>query len=119
MPHHIVHKIGEALNEQRLSYNGATVCILGVSYKRNVGDIRESPAIDIINELMKRKAEVLYNDEYVPNLLLLHRTLHSQPLNSDLLRAADCIVIVADHSYYDISWIIREGRCIVDARNMT
>jgi UDP-N-acetyl-D-glucosamine dehydrogenase len=119
MPHHIVHKIGEALNEQRLGYNGATVFILGVSYKRNVGDVRESPAIDILNELMKRKAEVLYNDEYVPSLFLLHRTLYSQPLNSELLRAADCIVIVADHSYYDISWIIREGRCIVDARNMT
>jgi UDP-N-acetyl-D-glucosamine dehydrogenase len=119
MPHHIVHKIGEALNEQRLSYNGSTVLVLGVSYKRNVGDVRESPAIDIINELMKRKAEVLYNDEYVPSLLLAHRTLYSQPLNSGLLRAADCVVIVADHTYYDVSWIIREGRCIVDTRNMT
>lgn len=119
MPHHIVHKIGEALNEQRLSYNGATVLILGVSYKRNVGDIRESPAFDIISELTKRKAEVLYNDEYVPSLPLLDRTLYSQPLDSGLLRAAHCIVIVADHSYYDISWIICEGRCIVDTRNVT
>lgn len=119
MPYHIVHKIGDALNDQRLSINGAKICILGVSYTRNVGDIRESPAMEIINELIKRKAEVLYNDDYVPTLWFSHRPLYSQPIDNDLLRTADCIVIIADHSYYDISWIIQEGRSIVDTRNMT
>lgn len=119
MPHYVVDKIGKALNEQRLSCNGATVLVLGVAYKRNVGDARESPALDIIRELTARKAVVLYSDEYVPSLTLGHQTLHSQPLSSGLLQAADCVVIVTDHDYYDVPWIISEARCIVDTRNMT
>src|SRR5438093_2329767 len=87
MPHYVVNKIGEALNEQRRSFNGATVLVLGVAYKRNVGDVRESPALDIIAKLIARKAQVLYNDEYIPSLALSDRTLYSQPLSNDLLQA--------------------------------
>ncbi len=119
MPHYVVNKISEALNEQRRSFNGATVLVLGVAYKRNVGDVRESPALDIIQDLLARKAVVLYNDEYIPSLKVRDSTLHSQPVSSGLLQAADCVVIVTDHSYYDIPWIIHEARCIVDTRNMT
>ena len=90
-----------------------------MAYKRDVGDVRESPALDIIEALIARKAVVIYNDEYVPSLALDTRTLHSQPLSNGLLQAADCVVIVTNHSYYDISWIVREARCIVDTRNMT
>jgi len=119
MPHHVVNKISEALNEQRRSFNGSTILVLGIAYKRNVGDVRESPALDIIQELKARKALVLYNDEYIPSLTLQGNTLHSQTVTSGLLQAADCVVIVTDHSYYDADWIIREARCIVDTRNMT
>jgi UDP-N-acetyl-D-glucosamine dehydrogenase len=119
MPHYVVSKINTALNEQRRSFNGATILILGVAYKRNVGDIRESPALDIIQALVALKAVVLYNDEYVPSLSLRDRTLYSQPLSSGLLQAADCVVIITDHSYYDTAWIVREARCIVDTRNVT
>ena len=119
MPHYVVNKVGEALNEQRRSFNGATVLILGVAYKRNVGDVRESPALDIIQKLIARKAIVLYNDEYVPSLRLRDRSFCSQPVSSGLLQAADCVVIVTDHSYYDMPWIVREARCIVDTRNLT
>lgn len=119
MPRYVVDKIGQSLNEQRRCFNGATVLVLGVAYKRNVGDVRESPALDIIQELIDRKAVVIYNDEYVPSLQLLDQTLHSQTLSSGLLRAADCVAIVTDHSYYDIPWIIREARSIVDTRNST
>src|SRR5207253_6817822 len=100
MPHYVVSKISEALNEQRRSFNGATVLVLGVAYKRNVGDVRESPALDIIQKLVARKAVVLYNDEYIPILTLRDRSLYSQPVSSGLLQAADCVVIVTDHSYY-------------------
>ena len=93
--------------------------MLGVAYKRNVGDVRESPALDIIQELIERKAVVLYNDEYVSSLQLLGRTFYSQTLSSGLLQAADCTVIVTDHSYYDIPWILHEARSIVDTRNST
>jgi len=119
MPHYVVDKIGEALNEQYRSLNGATILILGVAYKRNVGDVRESPALDIIQLLMARKSIVLYNDEYVPSLTLGDQTFYSQPISSGLLQAADCVVIVTDHSYYDVPWIVRETRCIMDTRNVT
>ncbi len=119
MPHYVVNKISEALNEQRRSFNGATVLVLGVAYKRNVSDVRESPALDIIQALLSRKAVVIYNDEYVPSLAIHDQILHSQPLSSGLLQAADCVVIVTDHSYYDVPWIIEQARCIVDTRNMT
>jgi UDP-N-acetyl-D-glucosamine dehydrogenase len=119
MPYHVVNRIGEALNEQRRSFNGATVLVLGVAYKANVSDVRESPAIDIISTLIDRKAVVLYNDEYVPSLILSHQTLHSQPLSSGLFEAADCVVIVTDHRYYDVPEIVHSARCIVDTRNMT
>jgi UDP-N-acetyl-D-glucosamine dehydrogenase len=119
MPHYVVNKISEALNEKRLSFNGATVLVLGVAYKANVSDIRESPALDVLSDLMTRKSRVLYNDEYVPFLTLRGQVLRSQPLSSNILQSADCIVIITDHSYYDISWIIDEARCIVDTRNVT
>ncbi len=119
MPYHVVNKISEALNEQRRSFNGATVLVLGVAYKPNVGDVRESPALDIIQKLLARKAVVLYNDEYVPSLTVRNYTLHSEPVSSGLLQAADCVVIVTNHSYYDAPWIVRVARSIVDTRNMT
>ena len=119
MPHYVVNKIMAALNEQRRSLNGATVLVLGVAYKRNVSDVRESPALDIIQTLLKHKAVVLYNDEHVPSLTLQDRTLHSQPLSSGLLQAADCVALVTDHDYYDIPSIVEEARSIVDTRNMT
>lgn len=119
MPQYVVEKVGQALNDRRRCFNGATILVLGVAYKRNVGDVRESPALDIIQDLMERKAVVIYNDEYVPSLHVMDRELHSQSLSSGLLQAADCVVIVADHTYYDIPWIVSEARCIVDTRNAT
>ncbi len=119
MPHYVVNKVSEALNEQKLSFNGSTLLVLGVAYKRNVGDVRESPALDIIQELQLRKAVVLYNDEYVPSLTLPNHTLYSQSLSKELLQSVDCVVIITDHNYYDTTWIVQEARCIVDTRNMT
>lgn len=119
MPHYVVNKVMSALNEQRRSLNGATVLVLGIAYKRNVSDVRESPALDIIQELISHKAVVLYNDNYAPSLALQSRTLHSQPVSSGLLQAADCVVLVTDHDYYDIASIVEEARSIVDTRNMT
>lgn len=119
MPHYVVNKVSEALNEQRRSVNGATVLVLGAAYKRNVGDVRESPALDILQELVDRKANVIYNDDFVPTLTIRERDLFSQPLSSGLLQAADCVVLVTDHSYYSIPTIVEQARSIVDTRNMT
>jgi UDP-N-acetyl-D-glucosamine dehydrogenase len=119
MPHYVVNKISEALNEQRRSLNGATVLVLGVAYKPNVSDIRESPALDIIQSLQARKAVVLYNDDYVSSLTIGGQVLANQPLSSGLLQAADCVALITDHNYYDIPVIVHEARAIVDTRNMT
>lgn len=119
MPHYVVNKICDALNEQHRSFNGATLLLLGVAYKRNVSDVRESPALDIIKELTARKAVVLYNDEYVSSLTLDDQILYSQPLSDILLQTVDCVVIVTDHNYYDVSWIVQQARSIVDTRNIT
>lgn len=119
MPHYVVDKINVALNEQHRCFNGATILVLGVAYKRNVNDVRESPALDIITELQARRSVILYNDEYVPELAWNGQLLHSQPLSSDVLQAADCVVVVTDHEYFDVPWIVREARCIVDTRNVT
>ncbi|MBE3560250.1 MAG: nucleotide sugar dehydrogenase [Ktedonobacteraceae bacterium] len=119
MPHYVVNKVAEALNEQRRSLNGATILVLGVAYKANVNDVRESPALDIIQQLLDRKAVVLYNDDYVPSIKIGSRTLHSQMLSDGLLQAADCVVVVTDHNYYDAAWIVSEARSIVDTRNIT
>ncbi len=119
MPHYVVEKIGEALNEQYCSFNGSTILILGAAYKRNIGDVRESPALDVIQLLQARKSTVIYNDEYVPSLTLNDQTLYSQPISGALLQAANCVVIVTDHSYYDIPWIVSDARYIVDTHNVT
>jgi UDP-N-acetyl-D-glucosamine dehydrogenase len=120
MPHFVVNKINDALNEQRRSLNGATVLLLGIAYKSNVSDVRESPALDIIQSLRDHKAVVLYNDDFVPSVKLTDDwKLHSQPLSSGLLQAADCVALITDHQYYDIPWIVSEARAIVDTRNMT
>lgn len=119
MPHYVVNKISEALNEQQRSLNGSRVLVLGVAYKANVSDVRESPALDIIQLLLSRKATVLYNDEYVPSLTLGTHVVESQPLSKRLLQSADCVVIVTNHSYYDVPYIVREAHSIVDTRNMT
>ncbi len=118
MPHYVVNKISAALNEQQRSLNGSRVLILGVAYKANVSDVRESPALDIMQSLLNQKVTVLYNDEYVPSLALGKQTFESQPFTDELLREADCVVVVTNHSYYDVARIVREARSIVDTRNI-
>src|SRR2546429_3196003 len=120
MPHYVVDKISAALNEQRRCLYGATILVMGVAYKRDVGDVRESPALDIIATLMARKAVVLYNDEYVPALTLGklgNAMLYSQPLCSRLLQAADCAVIGTDHGHYDVPEIVRKARFNEETRH--
>ncbi len=119
MPHYVVNKVSTALNEQQRSLNGSRILILGVAYKANVSDVRESPALDIMQSLLNQKANVMYNDDYVPTLLLGKQQFEAQPLTDELLRSADCVVVVTNHSYYDVARIVREARSIVDTRNIT
>lgn len=118
MPRYVVELISKALNEARQCINGARVLIIGAAYKRDVSDMRESPALDIIELLRARRAEISYADPYVPALTLSDgATLRAVPLDDEQLAAADCAVIVTDHHAFDYGHIATHARLIVDTRN--
>lgn len=117
MPLYVVGKVMDALNTVRKPVNGSNILILGTAYKRDIDDMRESPALDVIRLLLDRGAIVSYNDPYVPNLHHDGLPMESVELTTEALRAADCVVIVTDHTAYDYQWIAGEARIIVDSRN--
>lgn len=120
MPRFVVNQITLALNDVQKSLNGARVLILGVAYKRDVGDVRESPAIDIIELLRERRAHVTYADSYVSALRLTHGdTLHAEALTDEALAGADCVLIVTDHTDVDYERVVRQAPLVVDTRNAT
>jgi UDP-N-acetyl-D-glucosamine dehydrogenase len=118
MPHYVLAKITEALNEDGKPLNGSRILVFGVAYKADVNDVRESPALELIPLLRRQRAEVVYNDPYVPSLVLDGLTLTSITLNDETLRQADCIVILAAHQCYDWAWVMEHGRLVVDTRNV-
>jgi UDP-N-acetyl-D-glucosamine dehydrogenase len=118
MPEYVCERVAAALNEREKSVKGSAVLVLGVSYKRDVDDVRESPALDIIRLLESRGARVGYNDPHVPELRLSSATLESQEL-MPAVRRADVVVIVTDHSSYPYPEIVEAARVVVDTRNAT
>lgn len=119
MPRYVVERITIAMNEAGKCLNGSRILIAGVTYKRDVADLRESPALDIIELLHQRKARISYADPYVPVLRLAETTLEAVPLDEEQLRNADCVVIVADHRAFDYAAIAATASLIVDTRNAT
>jgi UDP-N-acetyl-D-glucosamine dehydrogenase len=117
MPDYAVSKVADALNDERKAMNGSRILVLGVAYKRDVGDVRESPALDVIHLLRQRGAEVEYHDPHVPSARLDGYSLSSIDLTAEALEAADCVVIVTDHAAFDWEWITANTRLIVDTRN--
>ena len=111
--------MARALNEHGKCLKGSRILVLGVAYKRDVSDMRESPALGVMQLLLKRHAHVSYVDQYVPELPLNNSVLHAQALNDEELREADCVVILTDHSYVDYQRVIREAQLVVDTRNAT
>ena len=120
MPAYVVKKIGMALNAVKKAINGSTVVVLGVAYKPNINDVRESPALAIISQLQRLGANVTYNDNYIPTIALSKdQSLSSIPLSDLSLSTADCVVMVTNHSYYNIADIVASSPLIVDTRNAT
>jgi len=116
MPHFVVEKIQDALNNHGKPVKGSRVHIAGVAYKRNIDDMRESPALDIILLLKKLGAQITYSDPYVPELKLDGIVLTSQALDRTAAQA-DCVVIVTDHSDFDYPALLKGAGLIVDTRN--
>ncbi len=119
MPEHVVEVVNEVLNDARLPLNGSRVLALGVAYKAGIADMRESPALDVIDRLLARKASVSYHDPYVPALTLETSALRSEPLTATSLQEADVVVVLTDHAEFDWDFVLRHAPRIVDARNAT
>jgi UDP-N-acetyl-D-glucosamine dehydrogenase len=117
MPRHVASLVMETLNDHRKCLRDASILVLGVTYKRDVSDVRESPALEIMRLLMDKGARVNYADPYVPELLLDEHKLVSLPLTADTLAAHDCAVIATDHKAFDYDLITEQAPLIVDVRN--
>jgi UDP-N-acetyl-D-glucosamine dehydrogenase len=119
MPAHVAGRVADALNDARKPLNGSRVLLLGVAYKPNVGDIRESPALDLIELLLGKGVEVTYNDPYVAQIELEGSAFDSVMLTEEVLKTADCVVITTDHAEYDWQWVVDNSQLIIDTRNAT
>jgi UDP-N-acetyl-D-glucosamine dehydrogenase len=120
MPYHVVDSVVGALNRNRKALHGSKVLVLGVAYKKDIDDLRESPALTIIEELQRRGASVFYNDPYFPRVGRGRKyNLQMQCTPLDNLAPYDCVLIVTDHSDYDYQRIVRESKLVVDTRNAT
>ena len=120
MPYHVLESVGKALNQQKKAVNGSKVLVLGVAYKKDIDDLRESPALTIIELLQKDGAQVSYNDPYFPEVGRGRKyDLQMKCAPLDDLGTYDCVLIVTDHSDYDYAKIVRESKLVVDTRNAT
>ncbi len=119
MPEHVADTVADLLNEDRLAVNGARVLMLGVAYKPNVSDMRESPAIDIIKLLETKGAVIRYHDPHVAELAMEDRTLKSVELSDTELGSADLVVIVTDHAGVDYNHVVAKAGRVYDTRNAT
>ena len=119
MPDHVVKLTQDGLNDIGKSLNGAKVLVLGAAYKKDINDVRESPALHIIRILQSKKAKVSYNDPYISELEVNRQKMRSQKLTKALLKNADCVIIVTGHSAYDYEFIVKNAKLIIDTRNVT
>jgi UDP-N-acetyl-D-glucosamine dehydrogenase len=123
MPQYVVAKVAEALNERSKPINGSKILLLGMAYKKDVDDPRESPGFELMKLLVQKGGAVTYHDPYIPRLPSMRHypqlNMASQELTVGCLEAQDCVLIVTDHSSYDWDWIARFATLIVDTRNAT
>jgi len=118
MPYFVVGKVREALNGRRKAVNGSSVLILGVAYKRDIEDVRESPALDVLRLLMDQGAEVAYHDPFVPELHEEETELSSVDLSAETLARFDAVVILTDHTELDYDLVYDRSNVLVDARHV-
>ncbi len=122
MPEYVVHRTADALNERRMSLKGSKVLVLGLAYKPDIDDVRESPSLELIELFKEKGAKVDYNDPYIAQT---HKQreydlrMKSKPLTAKTLAGYDVVVIATNHSDYDYPWIVKNARLVVDTRNAT
>ena len=122
MPHYVITKTMDALNQRKKNLNGSKVLVLGLAYKPDIDDVRESPSLELIELLKEKGAKVDYNDPYIART---HKQrdydlkMKSKPLSAAMLKRYDAVLISTNHSDYDYKWIVRNSRLVVDTRNAT
>jgi UDP-N-acetyl-D-glucosamine dehydrogenase len=123
MPAYVVSRIADALNERSKPIKGSRVSILGMAYKKNVDDPRESPGFELMELLLHKGADITYNDPHIPVLPRMRHypnlRMSSQALTPEYLSLQDCVLIATDHSAYDFDWIVKYSSLVVDTRNAT
>jgi len=122
MPEYVVSRLSESLNTKKKAINGSKILVLGLAYKKDIDDIRESPSIELIEMLKARGAKVDYNDPHVPKTprqRVHDLRMTSKKLTETMLKSYDCVLISTDHSAYDYGWIVKHARLVLDTRNAT
>ena len=119
MPEYVLNKITNSLNSIGKALSTSEILVLGVSYKADISDTRESPALDIIHLLKTKSAKVEYNDPHVDKIELADEILSSTPITTTSLQNYDCCVIATDHSTYDWNMIVKNSQLVIDTRNAT
>jgi UDP-N-acetyl-D-glucosamine dehydrogenase len=117
MPRYWVQKVADALNDRSRAIRGSTVLVLGVAYKKDVSDVRESPALDIIHLLREKGARVIFHDPHVASIRIDGERLHGVTDLTDALRTSDCVIIATDHSSYDWQLVKQHAPLVIDTRN--
>ncbi len=119
MTNFVVDRVIDALNERSKPLRGSQILLLGMAYKRDVEDCRESPGLELLGLLREKGAVVSYNDPHVPEMTPAHHgvALTSQELTEEFVSRQDCVIVVTDHSSYDWSWLAAQARLLVDTRN--
>jgi UDP-N-acetyl-D-glucosamine dehydrogenase len=119
MPHYVVDKVQDALNQQGKAVRGSKILILGMAYKRDIDDVRESPALDVMRMLLRKGADVSFHDPYVSEVRDNGEIYCSTPLTERGLTDCDCVVITTDHEVIDYEFVVRNAPLVVDTRNAT
>jgi UDP-N-acetyl-D-glucosamine dehydrogenase len=119
MPAVVTSLVADGLNQSAKSIRNAKILVLGVAYKKDVSDCRESPALDVMRMLSEKGADLIYNDPYVATLRLGKITINSRPLTSEMIAQQDCVIILTDHSDYDFKAVVAAARLVIDTRNAT
>lgn len=122
MPYYVINKLIDALNERKKSLKGSRILFLGVAYKKDVDDMRESPALPIMRLALEKGAEIEYNDPFIPKFPELRKysfDFVSHQLTPEYLNSFDAVVIITDHSAYNYDWIVKHSKLVIDTRNAT
>jgi UDP-N-acetyl-D-glucosamine dehydrogenase len=117
MPEFAIRRMSDALNKQKKVLKGSRVLALGLAYKRDIGDIRDSAALDVVTGLVRKGVTIAYSDPHVPQAEIDGKLYISVKMSAEVLRSSDCVVILTDHSSFDYSMIVSQSSMILDCRN--